>query len=106
MQILHDLDITFFKDAPYVMINDEMKDATGNLRFEGFCMDLVKKVAEQVKFNYTVEIVKDGKYGAASGDGEWDGMIGELIRNVSRTTDRQNLVIENYRNVQSTDMQG
>ena len=30
--------------------------------------------------NMSLQLVKDGKYGTLNSDGEWEGMIGEVIR--------------------------
>jgi len=30
-----------------------------------------------------IQVVKDGKYGNENRQGEWDGMVGELVRRVS-----------------------
>ena len=52
-------------------------------RYEGYCVDLAKKIAEIVKFKYVLKIVEDGKYGARSENGTWNGMVGELTAGVS-----------------------
>ena len=50
--------------------------------YEGYCVDLANKVAKEIGFNYTIKVVNDSKYGAKE-NGTWDGMVGELIRQVS-----------------------
>ena len=55
----------------------------GNVKYEGYCADLAKKIAELVTIDYLIVPVKDGKYGAADKNGSWNGMVGELVRNVS-----------------------
>lgn len=57
---------------------------TGNAQFEGYCKDLADLIAEKLNFTYELRLVKDGKYGGQSADSEsgWNGMVGELIRNV------------------------
>ncbi|KAF7635064.1 hypothetical protein Mgra_00005505 [Meloidogyne graminicola] len=32
-------------------------------------------------FTYTIHVVRDNKYGSDNGNGSWDGMIGEILRN-------------------------
>ena len=59
------------------------KSKTGNDRFEGFIADVLKKLATKVGFQYKLQIVKDGKYGAPLADGNWNGMIGEVMKGVS-----------------------
>jgi len=56
---------------------------TGNDQFEGFCIDLLKEIAEEVDFKFSFYIVPDGEYGAPKEDGDgWTGMVRELIDNV------------------------
>lgn len=56
----------------------------GNDRFYGFCIDLLKTVADQLTFNYVIELVPDRKYGAIDPKtGEWNGMVRELLQKVS-----------------------
>ena len=56
----------------------------GNNRYDGFCAELAKKIANIVHFDYVLREVKDGKFGAID-NGSWNGMVGELIREVSRS---------------------
>lgn len=59
------------------MLVNESK--TGNEIYEGFSIDLIKAISEIVNFNYTIKIVEDNRYGSKNVNGEWNGMIGELI---------------------------
>ncbi len=61
------------------------KEATGNGQYIGYCADLAEQIAKLVDFKYIIKPVKDGKYGAPTEDG-WDGMVGELVRNVSEAS--------------------
>jgi len=69
-------------DAPFFMLkpNVEGKNLTGNDRYEGYCVDLTEKLSQIVNFTYELRIVKDGKFGAKDSNGNWDGMVGELVR--------------------------
>lgn len=62
------------------------KDAfnlTGNAKFEGFCIDLLQMIAEQLGFHYQLYLVPDGKFGAKNvKTGEWNGMVRELMDKV------------------------
>ena len=49
---------------------------------EGFCIDLAKAVAEEYQFDWVIHAVKDNKYGKEVDNGTWNGMVGELIRDV------------------------
>ncbi len=51
----------------------------GNEKFYGFCIDLLSEIAHLSKFNYTIKLVPDGKYGVPNHKGEWNGLVKELI---------------------------
>lgn len=52
-------------------------------QLEGFCVDLLSEVAKKVGFKYKVQLVKDGTYGRQEDSGNWNGMVGEVVRGVS-----------------------
>ena len=60
-------------------------NAEHNEKFEGYCADLAKKIADIVNFKYEIRLVKDNKYGEKMANGTWNGMVGELTRRVSLT---------------------
>ena len=76
------------------MIKEEAKEEglVGNEIYEGYCKDLIKKLADDLGFTYEIRQVKDGEYGAElkkaneTEDGKplWNGMIGEVMRGVSQ----------------------
>ena len=72
--------------APYLSLkkNPDGRDLRGNDRFEGYCADLAKKIAEEISIDYEIRVVKDSSYGARDENGTWNGMVGELVRSVSR----------------------
>lgn len=55
---------------------------SGNERFEGFCVDMLRELAELLRFRYRLRLVEDGLYGAPEPNGSWTGMVGELINRV------------------------
>ncbi|GIZ01087.1 hypothetical protein CEXT_717361 [Caerostris extrusa] len=56
---------------------------TGNERFEGFCIDLLRTIAELLGFNYDLYLVPDNKFGAENTtSGEWSGLVKEIIEKV------------------------
>ncbi|XP_063001599.1 probable glutamate receptor [Elgaria multicarinata webbii] len=64
--------VTTILEDPYVM-------ARGT-ELEGYCIDLLEKLSQMLHFKYKVGVVKDGKYGTLSPNGNWTGMIGEVVR--------------------------
>ncbi|XP_064153832.1 glutamate receptor U1 [Anguilla rostrata] len=66
------LSVTTVKEDPYAM-------TTGS-QLEGFCIDLLSALAKKLDFKYNLHVVKDGKYGSLQESGNWNGMIGEVMR--------------------------
>jgi ionotropic glutamate receptor len=50
----------------------------GNDRYEGYCIDLLNKLAKRLQFNYVIKEVAGGQYGKIQ-NGSWTGMIRELL---------------------------
>jgi hypothetical protein len=47
-----------------------------NKNYEGFCIDLLKIMAEKIGFDFRLELVPDGKYGVFNQNtGEWNVRI-------------------------------
>lgn len=60
------------------------EDDNGKYLYEGFCIDLLRKISEKVGFDYRIELVPDGKYGVFDYDtGEWNGIVRQLMDKVS-----------------------
>ncbi|OCT70563.1 glutamate receptor KA2 S homeolog isoform X1 [Xenopus laevis] len=71
-QALKHLTVTTIMEQPF-----SMKTESG---MEGFCIDLLSELSQSLGFNYTIREVKDGRYGAKDQDGNWNGMVGEVLR--------------------------
>ena len=58
---------------------------TGNERFEGFSIDMLRSIANFVGFNYTITLNPDGLYGVLDPEtGEWNGLVRQLVDKVGR----------------------
>uniref|UniRef100_A0A8C9YFU6 Glutamate receptor n=1 Tax=Sander lucioperca TaxID=283035 RepID=A0A8C9YFU6_SANLU len=67
-------------EEPYVMFKKSDKPLYGNDRFEGYCIDLLRELANILGFTYEVRLVEDGRYGAQDENtGQWNGMVKELM---------------------------
>ncbi|KAM9785911.1 putative glutamate receptor [Neosynchiropus ocellatus] len=66
------LSIVTIKEEPYLTVNQG--------EFEGYCVDLTLELSKLVGFNYDMRLVQDGRYGALDSQGQWTGMIGDVIR--------------------------
>ncbi|XP_057686149.1 probable glutamate receptor [Corythoichthys intestinalis] len=69
-----ELSVTTIKQDPYAMT----KGSGGEL--EGYCIDLISELGEMLGFTYKIQLVKDNRYGGMDSKGNWNGMIGEVIR--------------------------
>lgn len=66
------------------MFKKSDKPLHGNDRFEGYCIDLLRELANILGFIYEVRLVEDGKYGAQEeSTGQWNGLVRELMDHVS-----------------------
>lgn len=65
----------------------EDKNLTGNSKYEGFCIDLLHRIASQVGFHYAITLVPDNKYGAYDPTTkQWNGIVRELMDKVTDNT--------------------
>ncbi|XP_053555089.1 glutamate receptor 3 [Bombina bombina] len=72
--------VTTILENPYVMKKKNYEQLDGNLRYEGYCVDLANEIARHVGIDYKLSIVEDGKYGARDPETKiWNGMVGELV---------------------------
>ena len=60
------------------MMRRKEPDERGRME-EGFMVDLLDKIAERLGFNYTIYEAPDKTYGAKQANGEWTGIMGELM---------------------------
>ncbi|XP_062316588.1 glutamate receptor U1 [Osmerus eperlanus] len=67
-----ELRITTIKQDPYTMSKGS--------QLEGYCMDLLSELSKKLGFKYSVHLVKDNNYGRQDDNGDWNGMIGEVVR--------------------------
>lgn len=57
-------------------------DQAGNANYSGFLMDLITDISQLVGFQYDIYIAPDNSFGAMNADGQWGGLIRELIDKV------------------------
>nr|XP_027217500.1 glutamate receptor ionotropic, kainate 2-like [Penaeus vannamei] len=58
----------------------EGNNATGNGRYVGFCVDLLRHVSMMAGFDYEIVLSGDGVYGLIDTEtGEWNGLVRGLI---------------------------
>ncbi|KAH8353487.1 hypothetical protein KR084_011300 [Drosophila pseudotakahashii] len=69
---------------PYFSINEtaEELNITGNALYQGYAVDLIDAIAQQMGFEYVFVPVADQQYGKQDKDTkQWNGIIGEIINN-------------------------
>ena len=52
-------------------------------KLQGFCIDLLNELQEIMGFTYDIYVVEDKKFGSDQGNGMWNGVVGDIIREVS-----------------------
>lgn len=53
---------------------------------KGFCIDILKKIARNVKFTYDLYLVTNGKHGKKINN-VWNGMVGEVLVELDKKID-------------------
>lgn len=67
---------------PFLMARkaDEGVMLEGNARYEGYCVDLINRIAQNLKFKYELEVIADGQYGSLKPEtGKWNGLVKHLL---------------------------
>lgn len=69
------------RDCEEVHSNNSSPECKGNHRYEGYFIDLLKKLHEKIEdFEYEIFLSEGNKYGVKQADGTWNGIIGSLLR--------------------------
>ncbi|XP_052801887.1 glutamate receptor 2-like [Mya arenaria] len=70
-------------EEPFVMYREAPKgvEYQGNDRFEGFTVDLLNQISEDLKFKYEIVLSPGNEYGGPRKDteNEWGGIVGEVL---------------------------
>ncbi|RWS19587.1 putative glutamate receptor-like isoform X2, partial [Leptotrombidium deliense] len=80
------LRVTTILNEPYIVLRGDHKritnrsEITGDL-LDGYLIDLLRSLSDYVKFDYKIHLVKDSAYGTIQNSKNWNGMIGEVLRN-------------------------
>ncbi len=73
-----------------MMKNPDYRYDNGQSKYIGFIPDLLMEIADLIGMNYVLTATPDNSYGYKKNDGSWDGMIGDLLRQV-RWHDRRHV---------------
>lgn len=69
-------------DPPFIVYkkdNNSTTDCIGNDCYEGFCVDVIKKLSETLSFQYEFIESSDGMFGSTYANGSWNGLVRMLI---------------------------
>ncbi|XP_036139677.1 ionotropic receptor 25a isoform X3 [Monomorium pharaonis] len=58
----------------------ELRNEEGKEIWEGYCIDFVQKLSEEMQFDYDLIIPEDREFGKKLSNGEWTGLIGDLAK--------------------------
>lgn len=74
------LTIVTLENRPYVMKVEGWQNKTGNDRWEGYCIDLIRELSQIGNFKYEVRVLEGelASHGTRNEKGEWNGLIREL----------------------------
>lgn len=59
------------------------KDSEGKEIWEGYCIDFIDKLADELGFEYDLVIPADKSFGEKLPNGKWTGLVGDLAGGVS-----------------------
>lgn len=72
---------TYMKTDPDT--GETMIDENGNPIWEGYCIDMIQRLAEDLDFDYELVVPKKGTFGKRLAFNKWDGLVGDLMTGVS-----------------------
>ncbi|KAG6445268.1 hypothetical protein O3G_MSEX003820 [Manduca sexta] len=56
-----------------------IRDDAAPKGFKGYCIDLIEEIRKIVKFDYEITLSPDGNFGTMDENGNWNGIIKELV---------------------------
>ena len=82
-----------------MMMKEKAASLTGNDRFEGYLADILRLVAASLRIDYEICLSTDGNHGEQNADGQWNGIIGQVVRGVSNCAHPYVLFTLHFRHV-------
>lgn len=75
------LTIVTLENRPYVMKVNGWENKTGNDKWEGYCVDLIRELSQIGNFKYEIRVLQGelASHGTRNEKGEWNGLIRELV---------------------------
>lgn len=73
--------ICAFQEEPFVMVSENVLGKPK--KYQGYSIDVLDALSNYLGFKYEIYVAPDHKYGSLQPDGQWNGLIGELVFKVS-----------------------
>ncbi|KAG7489987.1 hypothetical protein JOB18_025419 [Solea senegalensis] len=64
-------------EEPFVMVSENVLGKPK--KYQGFSIDVLDALSNYLGFKYEIYVAPDHKYGSLQPDGQWNGLIGELV---------------------------
>ncbi|KAL3975719.1 protein-L-isoaspartate(D-aspartate) O-methyltransferase [Sarotherodon galilaeus] len=64
-------------EEPFVMVSENVLGKPK--KYQGFSIDVLDALANYLGFKYEIYVAPDHKYGSLQPDGQWNGLMGELV---------------------------
>jgi len=61
-----------------MMLKEDHKNRVGNDKYEGYVVDLIHMISEEINITYEFKLRNDGNGKKDKKTGKWDGLIGEV----------------------------
>lgn len=59
------------------------RDENNKPIWTGYCIDFIDKLAEKLDVEYEIVVPRSGRFGKKNRNGNWDGLVGDLITGVN-----------------------
>ncbi|XP_014849261.1 PREDICTED: glutamate receptor ionotropic, delta-2 isoform X1 [Poecilia mexicana] len=64
-------------EEPFVMVSENVLGKPK--KYQGFSIDVLDALSNYLGFKYEIYVAPDHKYGSLQSDGQWNGLMGELV---------------------------
>ncbi|XP_035495458.1 glutamate receptor ionotropic, delta-2 isoform X1 [Scophthalmus maximus] len=64
-------------EEPFVMVSENVLGKPK--KYQGFSIDVLDALSNYLGFKYEIYVAPDHKYGSMQADGQWNGLMGELV---------------------------
>lgn len=82
-----------FQEEPFVMVSENVLGKPK--KYQGYSIDVLDALSNYLGFKYEIYVAPDHKYGSLQPDGQWNGLIGELVSKVrNKNNDNQSKQVQ------------